>query len=57
MRRPHGIELMQHLQSAELDRCVTLRVMGELQGFILSVVLIDDKYESLYVVYPPKGHT
>jgi len=31
--------------------------MAELQGFILSVLLIKEKYESPYVVYPMARHT
>ena len=30
---------------------------AELQGFILSLLSIKEKYESLYVIYPPEGHT
>jgi hypothetical protein len=32
-------------------------VTAELQGFILSLLSIEEKYESPYVVYPPEGHT
>jgi hypothetical protein len=47
---------MQHLQSAELDRFATLRVTAELQGVILSLLSIKEKYESLYVANPPEEH-
>ena len=30
---------------------------AEWQGFILSLLSIEEKYESPYVVYPPAGHT
>ena len=50
-------KLVQHLESAELHRFGTLRVTAELQWFILSLLSIEEKYQSLYVVYPPEGHT
>jgi len=31
--------------------------MAELQGFTLSFLSMEEKYESPYVVYPPEGHT
>jgi len=57
LRWPHGIELVQHLESAELDRFGTLRVTAELEGFILRLLSIEKKYESLYVAYPQERHT
>ena len=30
---------------------------AELQGVMLSLFSIEEKYESPYVVYPPEGHT
>jgi hypothetical protein len=53
----HGIELVQHLKSAQLDTFGTLRVTAELQGFILSLLTIEEKYKSPYVVYPLEGLT
>jgi len=32
-------------------------VTAELQGVILSLLSIEEKYEYPYVVYPPEGHT
>jgi hypothetical protein len=43
-----------HLESAELDRFATLRVMAELQGVILRLLSIEENYESPYVAYPPE---
>jgi len=56
-RWPHGIELVQPIGSAELDRCETLRVMAELRMMILGLLLIEEIYESPYVVSLLEGHT
>jgi len=56
LRWLHGIDLVQHLESAELDRFGTMWLTDELQGFILSLLSIEEKYESRYVVYPPEEH-
>ena len=47
---------MQHLESAELVRVGTFRVIAELLGFILSGLSIKEKHKSPYVVYPPQRH-
>jgi len=57
LRLPHGIELGQHLESAEIDRFGTLRVMAEWKGFILSSLSIVEIYASPYVAYPLEGDT
>jgi len=57
LRWLHGIELVKHLESAELDRFGTLKVTAELQEFILSVLSIEEKYISWYVVYFPEGNS
>jgi hypothetical protein len=50
------IELVQHFESAELDRFGTVRVTAELQGFITSLLLIEEKYEYSYMIYLSEGH-
>ena len=52
LRWPLGIELVQHSESAELNEWVT----AELQGVILSLLSIEENYESLYVVCSPEGY-
>jgi hypothetical protein len=53
----HGIELVQYSESAELDWFGTLTVMAVVQGFILSLLSIEEKYALPYVVYLLEGHT
>jgi len=48
---------VRHLESVELNRFGIIRVTDELQGFILSLLPIEEKYISPYVVYPPEGYT
>jgi len=48
--------MVQYLESAELNRFGTLTVTAELEGFILSLLSIQENYESPDVVYPPEGH-
>jgi len=57
LRWPRGIELVQHLESAQLHRFGTLRVTAEFQRIILTLLSIEEKYESPYVVYPLEEHT
>jgi len=57
LRWPHGIESLQYLECAEVNRFGTLKVTAEWQGFILSLLSIEEKYESSYVVYPPEEQT
>jgi len=49
---PHGIELVQHWKSAELNEW-----RRSCKEVILSLLLIEENYESPYVAYPPEGHT
>jgi len=39
LSRPHGIELVQHLESAEHKRYWTLRVTADLEAFIMKFVI------------------
>jgi len=48
---------MQHGESAEQNRLGIFCATVELQGFILSLFLIGEKYKHLYVVYPLEEHT
>jgi len=50
LRWPHGIELVQHWETSELDRFGALWLTAELWGFWLEYVV------SPYVVYLLEGH-
>jgi len=52
LTRPHGIELVQYWESAKLHRFGTLGAVAELQGIILSAILMREKWEYPHALSP-----